>query len=70
MLNPRDANSELHCRLRDILLAVKFANVLTQEDLKTLCYATGVHVDFDRTETRLQRLRRMAQEAEQATLRG
>ena len=70
MLNPNDANGELYARLYEILLRVKFADVLTQEDLRTLCYATGVQISFDKTETRLQRLQRMAREAEQAAIRG
>lgn len=70
MLNPLDANSELNARLYEILLRIKFADVLTQEDLKTLCFATGVQIDFTPAETRLQRLQRMAREAEQAAIRG
>ena len=70
MLNPHSANEELGARLREILLAIKFANVLTQEDLRTLCYATGIQIDWTPTETRLQRLQRMAREAEETALRA
>ena len=70
MLNPLSANEELGMRLREILLAIKLANVLTQEDLKTLCYATGIQIDWAPTETRLQRLQRMAREAEETALRA
>lgn len=65
MLNPNDFNAELNARVYEILLRIKFANVLTQEDMKTLCYATGVSINFDGQETRLQRLQRMAREAEE-----
>ena len=68
--NSENANEELHARLYEILLHLKLTNALTQEDLRTLCYATGVQISFDKTETRLQRLQRMALEAEQAALRG
>lgn len=70
MLNSRNANEELGARLTEILLRVKLCNILTQEDLAALCFATGIQIDFGTTETRLQRLQRMAREAAQVELRG
>ena len=71
MLNPLDANAELNSRVYEILLRVKLSGLLTAEDMKILCYATGVQVNTGpEPETRLQRLQRMAREAEQVELRG
>jgi hypothetical protein len=71
MTNPFNANEELGARLYEILLRVKLSNLLTAEDMKTLCYATGVQVNTGpEPESRLQRLQRMAREAADAELRG
>lgn len=66
MINSKNANEELGAQLYEILLRVKLSGLLTLEDMKTLCYATGVQVDFGpEPESRLQRLQRMAREAEE-----
>lgn len=70
MLNPRNANEELHARLSEILLGLKLRADLTDDELHCLAYACGVQIPESRHETRLQRLQRMAREAEQTELRG
>ena len=74
MINPHDANAELSARLFDVLLKVKLAGILDQQEMAALCYATGVQVDSQaapwKRESRLERLQRMAREAEQTALRG
>ena len=74
MLNPLDANAELHARLFEVLLKVKLSGLLDQQEMAALCYATGVQIDSNappwRRETRLERLQRMAREAEETALRA
>ena len=71
MLNPLDAHAELNARLYEILLRVKLSGLLTSDDMKVLCYATGVQVATGpEPESRLQRLQRMAREAQETSLRG
>lgn len=70
MLNPLDANAEMNARLYEILLRVKLSGLLTADDMRTLCYATGVQVNTGpEAESRLQRLQRMAREASETELR-
>jgi hypothetical protein len=70
-MNPFNANEELGARLYEILLRVKLSGLLTSDDMKVLCYATGVQVATGpEPESRLQRLQRMAREAQQSELRG
>jgi hypothetical protein len=74
MLNYADANAELHARLFDVLLKVKLAGILDQQEIAALCYGCGVQIDSQaapwKRESRLERLQRMAREAEQTALRG
>jgi hypothetical protein len=74
MLNPCDANAELHARLADVLLKIKLSGILDQQEMAALCYGCGVQIDSQaepwRRESRLERLQRMAREAEQTALRG
>ena len=69
MLNPLDANAELHARLFDILLKAKLSGLFDQQEMAALCYATGVQIDSTappwKRETRLERLQRLAREAEE-----
>jgi hypothetical protein len=74
MLNPLDANAELSARLFDILLKAKLSGLFDQQEMAALCYATGVQIDSQappwKRESRLERLQRMAREAEETSLRG
>jgi hypothetical protein len=74
MLNPSDANAELNARLFDILLKAKLSGLFDQQEMAALCYGCGVQIDSQaapwKRETRLERLQRMAREAEAAELRG
>jgi hypothetical protein len=71
MFNAANANEELGARLYEILLRVKLSGLLTSDDMKVLCYATGVQVNTGpEPESRLQRLQRMAREAQECELRG
>jgi hypothetical protein len=74
MFRHDNANEELHARLCDVLLKVKLAGVLDQQEMAALCYGCGVQIDSQtapwRRESRLERLQRMAREAEQASIRG
>ena len=65
MLNPNNANEELGARLLDILLKIKLSGVCNEGEMATLCYATGISIDWSPRETRLERLQRMAREAEE-----
>jgi hypothetical protein len=67
MFDPANANEELGCRLHDIMLRIKFANILTDDEMHILCFASGVSVDWIKpTERELQRRR----DIEQVNLRG
>ncbi len=69
MLNPLDTHAELQHRVLEALLKVRLANVLDPDELHALAFAAGVQLP-SRTETRLQRLRRLAAEARESELRG
>jgi hypothetical protein len=43
-LNPFDTGAELHARVSEILLKIKFARILTDNELADLAYATGVQI--------------------------
>lgn len=79
MFNPESANEELGARLLDILLKIKLSGICNDGEMAALCYAAGVSINWSPRESRLERLQRMAREAEewrkqqdieQATLRG
>ena len=68
MINNADANAELHARVSDALLTIKFSNVLSDADLHALAYACGVQIPagMPTWETREQKQRRMVREATNA----
>lgn len=79
MHNHENANEELGARLLDILMKARLSGVFTDGEMRDLCFATGVQIEWSPRESRLERLQRMAREAaewrkqqdiEQATLRG
>lgn len=65
MLNPNSPNEELGARLLDILLKIKLSGICNDGEMAALCYATGVSINWSPRETRLERLQRMAREAEE-----
>ena len=65
MLNPNSPNEELGARLLDILLKIKLSGICNDGEMSALCYATGVSINWSPRETRLERLQRMAREAEE-----
>lgn len=70
MLNPLDANAELGARVVDLLLRIKFSGLLTQDELKDLCYAAGISTSYLGDETAAQKLFRQRREALETALRG
>jgi hypothetical protein len=67
MLNPFDTGTELHARVSEILLKIKFARILTDNEMADLAYATGVQIAPEST---LERMDRMGREAKEAGIRG
>ena len=70
MLNPLDANAELGARVLDLLLRIKFSGLLTQDELKDLCYAAGISTHHLGDETEAQKLFRQRRELREVHLRG
>lgn len=65
MLNPLNAGEELGARVSEILLRIALSKLLSRDDLKTLCYAAGVSIDWIDGTPRSKTL-----EAQQTVLRG
>ena len=70
MLNPLDANAELSARVVDLLLRIKFSGLLTQDEIKDLCYAAGISTHHLGDETAAQKLFRQRRELREVHLRG
>lgn len=70
MLNPLDANAELGSRVLDLLLRIKFSGLLSQDEMKDLCYAAGISTHHLDEETGAQKLFRQRREAREAAMRG
>jgi hypothetical protein len=74
MDNPHNANELLGGRVYDILLKMRFCGAFSESEIKDLCHATGVSINWpkdnaEHTDARLARIQRLI-EAEQAELRG
>ena len=65
MLNSENANEELHARLYEILLKARLCGLFSNNEVRDLCFACGVSIPWPHHESNLERLQRMAREAEE-----
>jgi hypothetical protein len=62
MNNPANQNEDLGCRVTDVLLKVRLAKLLTEDEMAALTFACGVSVSPRRAT--LHRLQQMLRDAE------